>query len=88
MGEDALSDEPASIGASTSQWDAADYARVGGFVAVVPIAAGLAIEQDHLYDIDRLLSRRSYKRENGNRKQRECAKHNFLPREGRVVSVF
>jgi signal transduction histidine kinase len=29
----------------------------GGFVAIVPIAAGLAIEQDHLYDIDRLLSR-------------------------------
>jgi signal transduction histidine kinase len=29
----------------------------GGFLAVIPIAAGLAIEQDHLYDADRLLSR-------------------------------
>jgi signal transduction histidine kinase len=29
----------------------------GGFVAIIPIAAGLAIEQDHLYDADRLLSR-------------------------------
>lgn len=29
----------------------------GGFVAVIPIAAGLAIEQDHLFDIDRLISR-------------------------------
>ena len=28
-----------------------------GFVAVLPIAAGLAIERDHLYDVDRLLSR-------------------------------
>lgn len=28
-----------------------------GFVAVVPIAVGLAVEQDHLYDVDRLLSR-------------------------------
>ena len=29
----------------------------GGFVAIIPIAAGLAIEQDQLYDADRLLSR-------------------------------
>ncbi len=29
----------------------------GGFIAILPIAAGLAIEQDHLYDVDRLLSR-------------------------------
>jgi signal transduction histidine kinase len=29
----------------------------GGFAAIIPIAAGLAIEKDHLYDIDRLLSR-------------------------------
>jgi signal transduction histidine kinase len=29
----------------------------GGFLAIIPIAAGLAIEQDHLYDADRLLSR-------------------------------
>ncbi len=29
----------------------------GGFVAIIPIAAGLAIERDHLYDADRLLSR-------------------------------
>ena len=35
MGEDALSDIPAS----TSQWDAADYARVGGFVPELGQAA-------------------------------------------------
>jgi SAM-dependent methyltransferase len=35
MGEDALSDAPAS----TSQWDAADYARVGGFVPELGQAA-------------------------------------------------
>ena len=29
----------------------------GCFVGVIPIAAGLAIEQDHLFDIDRLISR-------------------------------
>jgi len=35
LGEDALSDAPAS----TSQWDAADYARVGGFVPALGQAA-------------------------------------------------
>ena len=35
MGEDALNDAPAS----TSQWDAADYARVGGFVPELGQAA-------------------------------------------------
>ena len=35
MGEDALSDAPAS----TSKWDAADYARVGGFVPELGQAA-------------------------------------------------
>ena len=35
MGEDALSDGPVS----TSKWDAADYARVGGFVAELGEAA-------------------------------------------------
>ena len=35
MGEDALTDAPAS----TSQWDAADYARVGGFVPELGQAA-------------------------------------------------
>ena len=34
-----MSDEPASIGASTSAWDAADYARVGGFVPALGEAA-------------------------------------------------
>jgi signal transduction histidine kinase len=29
----------------------------GGFVAVLPLAAGLAVERDHLYGIDRLISR-------------------------------
>lgn len=29
----------------------------GSFVAIIPIGAGLAIEKDHLYDVDRLLSR-------------------------------
>lgn len=29
----------------------------GGFVALVPLAAGLAIAQYHLYDVDRILSR-------------------------------
>ena len=35
MGQDALSEQPAS----TSQWDAADYARVGGFVPALGMAA-------------------------------------------------
>ena len=35
MGQDALNDYPAS----TSQWDAADYARVGGFVPALGAAA-------------------------------------------------
>jgi trans-aconitate methyltransferase len=35
MGGDALTDAPAS----TSQWDAADYARVGGFVPALGQAA-------------------------------------------------
>ena len=35
MGENALNDAPAS----TSQWDAADYARVGGFVPALGAAA-------------------------------------------------
>jgi SAM-dependent methyltransferase len=35
MGRHALTDAPAS----TSQWDAADYARVGGFVPVLGLAA-------------------------------------------------
>jgi SAM-dependent methyltransferase len=41
MGEDALSDAPASkdSGASTSQWDAADYAAHGGFVPALGQAA-------------------------------------------------
>ena len=34
-----MTDEPASIGASTSDWDAADYARVGGFVPALGEAA-------------------------------------------------
>jgi signal transduction histidine kinase len=29
----------------------------GGFLALIPLAAAFAIEQDHLYDVDRLLSR-------------------------------
>ena len=41
MDQDALTDLPALIGAtaSTSQWDAADYARVGGFVPALGEAA-------------------------------------------------
>lgn len=50
MGEDALTDAPAS----TSQWDAADYARVGGFVPALGEAAlGLLDPQpgEHILDI-------------------------------------
>ena len=43
--------------AATLNNDVALGLAAGGFVAVIPIAAGLAIEQDHLYDVDRLLSR-------------------------------
>ena len=54
MGEDALNDEPASFGASTSQWDAADYARVGGFVPALGEAALELLEPqpgEHILDI-------------------------------------
>ena len=54
MGENALSDEPASIGASTSQWDAADYARVGGFVPALGEAALELLDPqpgEHILDI-------------------------------------
>lgn len=50
MGEDTLTDAPAS----TSQWDAADYARVGGFVPALGEAAlGLLDPQpgEHILDI-------------------------------------
>jgi SAM-dependent methyltransferase len=54
MGENALNDEPASIGASTSQWDAADYARVGGFVPELGQAALDLLDPqpgEHILDI-------------------------------------
>src|SRR5204862_209881 len=50
VGEDALNDAPAS----TSQWDAADYARVGGFV---PALGGAALDLldpqpgEHILDV-------------------------------------
>lgn len=50
MGEDALTDAPVS----TSQWDAEDYARVGGFVPALGEAAlGLLDPQpgEHILDI-------------------------------------
>ncbi len=50
MGEDALSD---SI-ASTSQWDAADYARVGGFVPALGAAALELLDPqpgEHILDV-------------------------------------
>jgi SAM-dependent methyltransferase len=50
VGEDALSDTPAS----TSQWDAADYARIGGFVPALGAAAlGLLDPQpgEHILDV-------------------------------------
>ncbi len=54
MGEDPLTDEPASIGASTSQWDADDYARVGGFVPELGQAALDLLDPqpgEHILDI-------------------------------------
>ena len=50
MGEDALTDAPAS----TSQWDAADYARVGGFVPELGAAALELLDPqpgEHILDI-------------------------------------
>jgi SAM-dependent methyltransferase len=50
VGQDALSDAPAS----TSQWDAADYARVGGFVAELGQAALDLLDPqpgEHILDI-------------------------------------
>jgi len=50
MGEDALTDAPAS----TSQWDAADYARVGGFVPELGQAALNLLDPqpgEHILDI-------------------------------------
>ncbi len=50
MGKDALSDAPAS----TSQWDAADYARVGGFVPELGQAALDLLDPqpgEHILDI-------------------------------------
>jgi len=50
MGEDALTDAPAS----TSQWDAADYARVGGFVPALGEAALALLDPqpgEHILDV-------------------------------------
>ena len=50
MGENALTDAPAS----TSQWDAADYARVGGFVPALGAAALELLDPqpgEHILDI-------------------------------------
>ncbi len=50
MGEDALIDAPAS----TSQWDAADYARVGGFVPALGEAALELLDPqpgEHILDV-------------------------------------
>jgi SAM-dependent methyltransferase len=50
MGEDALSDAPAS----TSQWDAADYARIGGFVPALGQAALELLDPqpgEHILDV-------------------------------------
>ena len=50
MGEDALTDAPAS----TSKWDAADYARVGGFVPALGQAALNLLDPqpgEHILDV-------------------------------------
>jgi len=50
MGEDPLTDAPAS----TSQWDAADYARVGGFVPALGEAALALLDPqpgEHILDV-------------------------------------
>lgn len=50
MGEDSLTDAPAS----TSQWDAADYARVGGFVPELGAAALELLDPqpgEHILDV-------------------------------------
>jgi SAM-dependent methyltransferase len=49
-----LNDEPASIGVSTSDWDAADYARVGGFVPALGEAALELLDPqpgEHILDV-------------------------------------
>ena len=49
-----MTDEPASIGASTSEWDAADYARVGGFVPALGEAALDLLDpqpSEHILDV-------------------------------------
>src|SRR5687767_3700158 len=54
MGEDALRDAPASIGDSTSQWDAAVYARVGGSVTALGEAALAVLDPqpgEHILDV-------------------------------------
>ena len=50
MGADALSDAPAS----TSQWDAADYAKIGGFVPALGQAALELLDPqpgEHILDV-------------------------------------
>jgi SAM-dependent methyltransferase len=56
MGEDALTAESASTGApaSTSKWDAADYARIGGFVPALGQAALELLDPqlgEHILDV-------------------------------------
>ena len=56
MGEDALTTESASTGApaSTSKWDAADYARIGGFVPALGQAALELLDPqpgEHILDV-------------------------------------
>ena len=56
MGEDALTPESASTGApaSTSKWDAADYARIGGFVPALGQAALELLDPqpgEHILDV-------------------------------------
>ena len=49
-----MTDEPASIGTSTSEWDAADYARVGGFVPALGEAALELLDPqpgEHILDV-------------------------------------
>jgi signal transduction histidine kinase len=47
----------AAFAASMTNHDAATIIATGGFIVLVPVAAGLSVAKYHLYEVDRILSR-------------------------------